>query len=620
MAQERDDACDASRREFVKGAAAAGLVAASGLPRAEATPAGSRARVAARPARASASAFDFDAVVVGSGFGGAVNACRLSERGLRVLVLERGRRWQSKHFPRPQGDATDFPRRPEDPFLWDQDAPQRDNGWFDIRPFPGMLVLVAAGVGGGSLAYSNVSVEPAPDVFSGGWPREIGHDALRPHYDEVGRMLGARRVPENQLTERFKLVRDAARKRGYEHLFRSLPLAVAFNERYLPEPNPGGLPRQVEYAEPFDNPHGVRQGHCVHLGTCNIGCDAQARNSLDLNYLALAERHGAEIRPLHVARFLQPEGSGWRVHFDRILPGERLERGSATARKVVLACGTLGTTELLLRCRDEFGTLPRLSRFLGRHFSSNANFLTPAVHLDRRVSPTHGPTISAAIDFNEALFEGESIHVEDGGFPDVLGTWLRDNPARTFKDVLVNLALSLVRGQLGQADADADRGDPYRYLMPWFAQGRDYGEGALKLRRFLWIFGPRRLQLDWDVQRNRRIFDKIVELHTRLARATCGDPKLSPLWTVLSTVATPHPLGGCCLSDPPGQGREWTDQQGRVRRSDQGVVDHRGAVFGYDNLYVADGSIIPRSIGRNPSRTIAALAERNVAFVAADGD
>jgi cholesterol oxidase len=562
---------------------------------------------------------DYDTVVVGSGFGGAVVACRLAEAGQKVLVLERGRRWQSRHHPR--SGATSFPRRRGDPFLWNQDEPHSESGWFDVRLFPGMIVLVAAGVGGGSLAYSNVSVEPAPDSFVEGWPREIRYEDLQEHLTTVGKMLGVEKVPPKQLTERFKLLREGARALGYEDRFRALDLAVSFDYDFVPEPLEGGRARVVENAKRFRNPFGVEQGRCVHLGTCNIGCDAQARNSLDLNYLARAESQGAEIRPLHLVRFLVPAvGGGYVAHYDRILPDERrLERGSVSARRVVLASGSLGSTELLLRCRDEFGSLPRLSRELGRHWSSNANFLTPAVHPGRRVSPTHGPTISGAIDFNERPYEGESIHMEDGGFPDVLGTWLRDNQARDFRDALVDLAMSLVRDQLREADADGDRSDPYRYLMPWFAQGRDCGEGRMRLKRSFWVFGPRRLHLDWDLEPSRRTFEKIVDLHTRLARATGGEPKLSPLWTALGSLATPHPLGGCAMADAPGEGRTWTDARGRARRTDQGVVDHRGAVFGYPGLYVADGAIFPRSIGRNPSRTIAALAERVAAGIIAAG-
>jgi cholesterol oxidase len=144
---------------------------------------------------------------------------------------------------------------------------------------------------------------------------------------------------------------------------------VSFDPGFVPEPLPKNRPRTAETAERFRNRFRIEQKRCVHLGTCNLGCDAQARNSLDLSSLARAEACGAEVRPLHLVRHLVPSAAGGHVvHFDRILPeARRLERGSVSARTVVIASGSLGSTELLLRCRDEFGTLPRLSPHVGRH-------------------------------------------------------------------------------------------------------------------------------------------------------------------------------------------------------------------------------------------------------------
>jgi cholesterol oxidase len=599
-----------SRRDFLRAGAGLGVgLSAAGTASAAADRA---SPIPSCPAPAvSRGGHDFDAIVVGSGFGGAVAACRLAENGFKVLVLERGRRWKSQYFP---GKGTNFPRRPEDPFLWSQTGPETNNGWFDIRLFDRMVVVTAAGVGGGSLAYSNVSVEAAEGAFKEGWPKEIRFDELQRYYQTVGEMLDVQPLPDNQLTERFKLLREGANKTGYDRLFHSLPLAVTFDKNFLPEPHPGGLSRSVDHSKRFKNRFGVEQGYCVHLGTCNIGCDAMARNTLDVNYLARAQSCGAEIRPLHLVRRLTPAGDGYRASFDRILPGERLEAGEVTAKVVVLAAGSLGSTELLLRCRDEFRTLPNLSQFLGHHWSTNANFLTPAIH-PGRVSPTQGPTISAAIDLNTELYKGESIHIEDGGFPDVLGNWLRLYPGGSTKDMAVRLGLRLLRADLADADRDRDVNDPYRYMMPWFAQGRDHGEGVLRLRRGILGLGRRRLDLDWRIEDSKSTFDRILELHERLAQSTGGAPKPASGWTDRQSLATPHPLGGCAMGDAPGQGRTWTDHAGFARRTDEGVVDHKGEVFGHPNLYVADGSIFPRSIGRNPSRTIAALAERIAAHI-----
>src|SRR5215471_15921027 len=137
----------------------------------------------------------FDVIVIGSGFGGAIAARRLAEKGMRVLVLERGRRWEPEQYPRKPGDA----------WLFSNDRPARSNGWLDLRFFGHMIVAQAAGGGGGSVAYSSVVIKPSPDVFQTGWPSEITYEELKPHYDTVARELDLQVLPDNQLTKRFTL-------------------------------------------------------------------------------------------------------------------------------------------------------------------------------------------------------------------------------------------------------------------------------------------------------------------------------------------------------------------------------------------------------------------------------
>ncbi len=161
----------------------------------------------------------FDTVIVGSGFGGAIMACRLAQKGAKVLVLERGRRW----------DVKDYPREPGDAWFYDVNKPHRQNGWIDLRVFPDMTVVQGAAVGGGSLIYANVSVEAPREIFDRGWPPEINYDVLKPHYDEVGRMLDAQEIPDNQLTERFKLMKEAANALGHGDRFLKLPVAITFD-------------------------------------------------------------------------------------------------------------------------------------------------------------------------------------------------------------------------------------------------------------------------------------------------------------------------------------------------------------------------------------------------------
>ena len=526
-------------------------------------------------------ATDFDAVVIGSGFGGAVTACRLAEAGHRVVVLERGRRWNPPGWP----GNNPFPRRPSDPWVWNHECPERENGWLDLRCFPHMAIAAGCGVGGGSLIYANVSIDAKESTFRTGWPPEITFAALQPFYRRVKDMLRSRRLPDNQWTERTRLVQRAAERRGLADKFETLDLAVTFDEAWSYE---GPDPHGEHHSKRFTNDHGRTQGTCVHLGNCDIGCDVNARNTLDLNYLARAEALGTDVRPLHLVRGIGPNGGGYRVWFDRI-DGGALVPGAVTARIVVLAAGSLGSTELLLRCRDQHRTLPDLSAALGRNWSSNGDFLTPAIHppvpLTTRgkvVNPTRGPTITAAVN----LLDGaEQSFIEDGGFPDVAGEYLRslaeEGSAHSVANALVR-TVQFILSAPGMED----------HVMPWFAQGRDAANGVLSLQ-------AGKLFLDWDIAKSEATIDGIVHTHQRFAVATGGVPVVPLTWTIARSLITPHPLGGC------GLGRDATS----------GVVDHRGEVFGYRNLYVADGAIVPKAIGLNPSKTIAALAERIAAII-----
>ena len=516
----------------------------------------------------------FDVIVIGSGFGGAVTACRLSEKGMKVLVIERGRRWDPKDYPREPGDA----------WIFDPDAPQKQNGWLDFRMYDDMAIAVGAAVGGGSLIYANVSVEAKKELFNQGWPPEITYDVLKPYYDKVGVMLNLQTIPEGQATERYKLMREAAQKAGYESRFMPLPLAVTFDKEYSYQSKD---PFNDKHSKKWINAQGVEQGTCVHCGNCDIGCQVRAKNTLDLNYLPWAEKHGAEIWPLHVVNFIQPENGGYRVHFDRLERGQRVS-GSESAKRVILSAGSLGSTEILLRSREQYKTLPNLSDFLGLNWSSNGDFLTPAFYSDREVSPTQGPTISSAIDFLDGSVDGQKFFIEDGGFPDLLGNYLEEKLKIGTRNQKYVSLLTALGGMVRKRN-------PLGNVMPWFAQGIDAADGRLYLGRPWYApWQQKKLKLDWDIDRSKAVMDAIINMHKRLAKVTGGNPWVPPTWTVLKNLVTPHPLGGCNM--------------GKTKES--GVVNHRGEVFGYPNLYVADGAIIPEAVGLNPSKTIAALAER----------
>lgn len=521
----------------------------------------------------------FDAIVIGSGFGGAIMARRLAEQGMRLLVLERGRRWEPSQYPRKAGDA----------WIFSDDRPHRHNGWLDMRFFRGMTVAQAAGVGGGSLSYSSVAVEANPDVFTQGWPADITYQELKPYYDTVAREMDLQVLPEGQLTRRFEIARDAARNLGYANRFSKAPLAVSFSPdwNYRLED-----PFNHRHSRQFVNAHGQQQGTCIHLGNCDIGCDVRAKNGLDVNYIPRAEQRGAEVRPLHLVRSIEPIGGTYRVVFDRIEDG-RLVPGSESAERVVVAAGSLGTTELLLRCRDQYRTLPLLSRTLGTRWSANANFISMAVYSkDEQIRQSTGPTITGMLDFADGGFRNQRFVVEDDGFPNLLL-----NAVKAYLDG--NVRTRFGKHLLAEFEEYLRDDTPLRNLMLWLGAGMDAADGRLFLKRRWFMPWKRVLSLAWQVDRSEGVLEAMEAMQQNLTEATGGRPRALPTWRLLKSLLTLHPLGGC----PIGTSAE------------NGVVDHLGRVFGYPNLIVADGAVLPTPTVRNPSHTIAALAERMASHV-----
>ncbi|HXB21848.1 MAG TPA: GMC oxidoreductase [Candidatus Solibacter sp.] len=517
--------------------------------------------------------YSFDVIVIGSGFGGAITGCRLAQKNQKVLILERGRRWK----------PTEFPRAIDGPWVYDHSQPELFNGWLDFRFLQKMIVAQGAGVGGGSLVYANISKEPPASVFESGWPPQIRLDSLKPYYDAVGKMLRVEPLPEGQLSPHFKFFRDAASKAGYQDRFFKPPLAISFDPKFsYDRPDP----TSDQYTVPFTNPQGVQQGTCVHCGNCDVGCQVLAKNTLDLNYIPLAEAHGAEVRHLHVVTRIEPYEQGYRVHFDRLENQQRI-RGTETARIVIVAAGTVNTNELLLRCRDKYKTLPKISRTLGVGFSANGDFISASFEHPRTVDPTVGPTITAALDFFTVPENGQRFFIEDGGSPNWLRNILGARLADARKAHLPKEIIDVLSKLAGPNDA-------FAHAALWFAAGMDPANGRFYLgRKWYWPW-CRTLKLDWSSEDAKPLANTEYGIQKKLALAMDGEPIPPFAWVDFMTLITAHPLGGCHMGED----------------ASKGVVDHRGQVFGYNNLYVADGSITPTSVGFNPSRTIGALAER----------
>ncbi len=510
----------------------------------------------------------YDAIVVGSGFGGGVSACRLAEAGWRVCVLERGQRFGADDFPsRPQDAPGAFFHRTLNP-----------GGMFDLHLMKDLSVLTAAGVGGGSLIYANVQLRAATDVFAAGWPAGVSREALDPYYERTEEALEPRATPLDPPLPKVRAFAAAGARLGKQA--EPLPIAVHFGE-----------PRR----NPFS---GVEQQGCANLGRCDIGCPRLAKNTVDITYIARAEAHGADVRPLHDVTRLDPPstpGGQWRVSFDNLGEGED---GAIEAPVVVLAAGTLGTTRLLLENRRR---LRHLSRTLGSRFSGDGDALGAA--FDPRapdVAGAHtdyGPVMTSKLDFSDE----HGFILADGGLPTSFGGLLElvrdiDLATRWLQRMLLRVKRLAARLGFG-VQRVTPRSAPRRPQRPiadslvFLFIGRDAADGRMRLTPLL-----RRFDIQWSNKGSARLFGDMKAVTERLATAVDATPFFALDPGPLSKDITVHPLGGCPMADDPADG----------------VVDDGGKVHGYEGLYVLDGAIVPTALGVNPSKTIAALAERGV--------
>ena len=531
----------------------------------------------------------FDYVIIGSGFGGSVSAMRLSEKGYRVLVLERGKRYEAQDFPKTNWNIFKH--------LW---LPAlRCYGIMGINFFKDLMVLNGSGVGGGSLVYCATLLQPGKEFFEAeDWRGLADWEAeLLPHYDTARRMLGVNMNPKMWPADNMLL--EVATEIGREHTFKPTPVGIFFAQdgregQTVPDPYFGG--------------EGPDRAGCVHCGGCMVGCRHNAKNSLDKNYLYFAEKYGAEVRPEATVTDIrplygeQPDNGRYEVEFQKTTAWLLKPKQVIRARNVVVSAGALGTNELLLRCRDESQSLPQLSSQLGAKVRSNSEALMGVT--------ARKAARDARVDYSQGISITSHFWVDDVTSVEPVRYPRGSSMMRNLAVPLVDLSGSSLR-RVGRFIIYALQ-RPMDFLkarvLPDWARDSTIilvmqtveNRMHFKLGRSIWTLFRKRLVSDRDktlpipavIDAGRAVVERFAEKINGIPQSTIHE-------VLLDKPSTAHILGGC------GIGEDET----------KGVVDANHQAFNYPGLYIVDGSVIPANLGVNPSLTITAMAERAMAKI-----
>ncbi|MEU7582190.1 GMC family oxidoreductase [Streptomyces sp. NPDC041068] len=550
--------------------------------------------------------YDFDVLVVGSGFGGSVAALRLTEKGYRVGVLEAGRRFTRDTLPRDSWHLRDY--------LW---APALGlYGIQRIHLLRNVMVLAGAGVGGGSLNYANTLYVPPPAFFEDKQWADITdwQDELAPYYDQARRMLGVR--PNPTTTEADEHLRAAAEEMGVGETFRLTPVGVFFGDGQDAEGSGGaggatgtagstGGGRK-EVPDPYFGGAGPARTPCTECGSCMTGCRVGAKNTLMENYLHLAERAGARIHAMTTVvsvRETDMTGEGGEGGFDVVtVPTDRRRRGPRTtlrARHVVLAAGTYGTQTLLHRMKDT-GLLPRLSDRLGRLTRTNSEALVGAVTFPRRYRRKRGERRGAGrpLDFTHGVAITSSIHpnptthienVRYGKGSNLMALICVPQYRRNLPKPLA-AALAFLSHPLLVARVASTHRWSERTIIGLVMQTHDNSLTTRIGRRGLLTAeqghgAPNPVHIEEGWQAAKLVADRI------------GGYPGTNLGELMNKPLTAHFLGGCPIG----------------ASAAEGVVDPYHRLYGHPGISVVDGSAVSANLGVNPSLTITAQAERAMA-------
>ncbi|WP_405772552.1 GMC family oxidoreductase N-terminal domain-containing protein [Streptomyces sp. NBC_01538] len=540
--------------------------------------------------------YDYDVIVVGSGFGGSVTALRLTEKGYRVGVLEAGRRFTRETLPRNSWDLKNY--------LW---APRLGMyGIQRIHLLGNVMVLAGAGVGGGSLNYANTLYVPPKPFFDDPQWRDITdwQEELRPYYDQARRMLGVRLNPT--MTPSDVHLKAAAERMGVGDTFHMAPVGVFFGDGEDAEGAVRAAPGE-RAADPYFGGAGPARTACTECGECMTGCRHGAKNTLNENYLYLAEKAGAVVRPLTtVVSVTDDSRGGYAV---ATLPTDRKKSGGRTftARRVVLAAGTYGTQTLLHRMKAG-GQLPYLSDRLGELTRTNSEALVGAQTDNRRYRRATG---EAKVDFTRGVAITSSVHPDENthiepvrygkGSNSMGGLSILQVPYAEGSSRALGWLANSARHPLLVLRSISNRRWSERTIIGLVMQSLDNslttylkpkgaGKGLLTARQGHGAPNPKQIRAATESA------SAIAAEINGFAGSNVGELMGMPL--------TAHFLGGC----PIGGSRE------------TGVIDPYHRLYGHAGISVVDGAAVSANLGVNPSLTITAQAERAMSYWPNNGE
>jgi len=509
---------------------------------------------------------DFDVVIIGSGFGGSVAALRLTEKGYKVAVLEAGRRFADKDFPKTSWRLNRFLYMPRLGL----------RGIQRIHALPDVLILAGAGVGGGSLVYANTLYKPPATYFNDKqWKHITDWDSeLTPWYDQASRMLGVAQNPYFSPSD--KAMKEVADQMGVGHTFKLAPLGVYFGDG-----------NGVKSKDPFFGGVGPDRDGCLQCGACMTGCRHNAKNTLPKNYLGLAEKAGAKVFSEHtVVKTEQLADGSWRITARKSsawFGGKR----TFTASQVVVAAGTYNTQKLLHKMKLD-GTLPKISDQLGKLSRTNSEAITGSI------MPKGGTDFSKGSAITSSFFPDDHTHVEPvrygkgSNFMGLLQTVMTDST--NIKDRRKQwLRQVITKPSLVIKIMDVRKWSE-RTVVALIMQNVD---SAISVTGKRGIFGYRLTSKNDSLHPNATYIPAANEVARRIAENNGGIAG-GHIGDLVNAPFTAHFVGGCVIGDS----------------ISNGVIDPYHRVYNYPTMHVVDGASVTANLGVNPSLTITAQAER----------